>query len=105
LSTLLTASEDNAINAYDVKGGSQTGTFSGHTGWVLDVDVCGSGKYLASVGADRRVKVWELATKECVHTFDANDDSVWSCAWANDGTHLVAGSEDHSVQLFEIKDK
>ncbi len=86
-------------------GGNQLSTFSGHSGWVLDVDWSPNGKYFASAGADRKVKIWDAALKECVHTFDANEDAVWSCAWAADGTHLAAASEDHTVQLFEVKDK
>lgn len=54
------------------------GTLSGHGSWVLSVAFSPDGKYFASSSSDKTVKVWELATKQCVHTFSEHSDQVSS---------------------------
>lgn len=55
---------------------SVVGTLSGHASWVLSVAFSPDGKYFASSSSDKTVKVWELASKQCVHTFSEHNDQV-----------------------------
>lgn len=52
------------------------GTLSGHASWVLNVAFSPDGKYFVSGSSDRTVKVWELETKQCIHTFNEHTDQV-----------------------------
>lgn len=53
------------------------GTLSGHASWVLSVAFSPNGKQFVSGSSDKTVKVWELATKQCIHTFNEHNDQVW----------------------------
>lgn len=52
------------------------GTLSGHASWVLSVAFSPDGTHFVSGSADRTVKVWELVTKQCIHTFNEHNDQV-----------------------------
>ncbi|CAN0567485.1 unnamed protein product, partial [Ectocarpus sp. 12 AP-2014] len=77
-SLLFTASDDMRVNVYDVKNTSLVASFTGHTSWVLSVDCCPDGRHFATGGSDQTVKIWDMAAKECVHTFDsAHNNQVY----------------------------
>ena len=37
----------------------------------------GAAPQFASAGADRKVKLWDLRLRECMHAFDGHTDQVW----------------------------
>ncbi|CAN0446070.1 unnamed protein product [Ectocarpus sp. 12 AP-2014] len=128
-SLLFTASDDMRVNVYDVKNTSLVASFTGHTSWVLSVDCCPDGRHFATGhrkhvfprcvcpcfrvlyvfgslehrrGSDQTVKIWDMAAKECVHTFDsAHNNQVWSVAYSPAGDKLVSGCDDGVLQVFE----
>jgi WD repeat-containing protein 61 len=54
-------------------------------------------------GSDRTVKVWDMAGKECVHSFDsAHTDQVWGVAYSPNGDRLVSGGDDGVLQVYEL---
>jgi WD repeat-containing protein 61 len=56
----------------------------------------------ASGSCDRRVKVWDLRTRECLNSFEDQAEQVWSVAFSPDGKNIAAGSEDGSVSVYEV---
>lgn len=52
------------------------GTLSGHASWVLSVAFSPDGTHFVSGSADTTVKVWELASRQCVETFNKHTDQV-----------------------------
>lgn len=49
---------------------------SGHASWVLGVAFSPDGNNFVSGSSDKTVKVWEVKTRQCVHTFSEHADQV-----------------------------
>jgi len=59
---------------------------------------------LASCSADKKVKVWDVTTQLCSHTFNHHKDKVQSVQWHPVEAWLLAsGSFDHSVALLDCR--
>jgi len=57
---------------------------------------------LASCGADSSIKIWDLNTQSCLHTFTHHKDKVSVVKWHPlEATVLLAGSFDHTVSLVD----
>lgn len=97
---LLAGSDDSYICIYDVVGGQQVGSISAHQAWVLGLESCpagGAAPQFASSGTDRKVKLWDLRSKECVHAFEGHTDQVWDIAYNSDGSRIASVGDDASL--------
>jgi WD repeat-containing protein 61 len=74
-------------------------TLSGHPSYVLSLAVSPTGFVFAS-SSDRQVKIWELSTLECIHTFEDHKDQIWSIAFDETGARLASVSDDHSIRIY-----
>ncbi|KAJ1853933.1 hypothetical protein GGH12_004500 [Coemansia sp. RSA 1822] len=56
------------------------------------------GDMLVSASGDRTIKLWDLATRTCVHTLDEHTRGVATLDF--DGIHIVSGSSDRSIRIW-----
>ncbi len=73
----------------------------GHENAVQALAAEPSGRWLASGGADKTVKLWNLETGSGRRTYRNNPDFVSALAFAPDGGTFAAGGLDGSIRLLQ----
>lgn len=98
LGRLLAAASENIVSIRDVETDTRTHSFQSHTKEVMSICWNNTGEYLASVSQDS-VKVWSIATGECIHELSTTANKFHSCVFhPNFSTFLVIGG----YQTIEI---
>ncbi|WP_242060045.1 NB-ARC domain-containing protein [Oscillatoria sp. FACHB-1407] len=57
---------------------------------------------LASGSSDHTIKLWDLATGQCLQTLRGHTSRVWSVVFSPDGKTLASSSDDHTIKLWDV---
>ncbi|KAD3338411.1 hypothetical protein E3N88_33932 [Mikania micrantha] len=88
---LLAAASDKIVSIFDVENDRQTHSFQAHSGVVNNVCWDLNGEFLATV-SEESVKVWSLASRECIHELTSSGNQFHSCVFhPSYSTLLVVG--------------
>ena len=74
--------------------------FEGHENAVQALAADASGRWLASGGADKTVKLWDLETRQIKRTYRNHSDFVSALAVSADTNFVAAASLDGSIKLW-----
>lgn len=74
-----------------------------HADTVLCVRFSPDGKTLASSGADRMIKLWDVETGKLIKTLEGHTHHVTAIAWNVNGRELASGSADASVKIWNVE--
>ena len=77
-------------------------TFEGHTAWVTTLKFSRDGLRVVSGGWDGVVRLWEVATGNCVQIFEGHTLPVTTVAFSLDGRWVLSGSNDGNLRLWEV---
>lgn len=100
---LVTGSDDNQIKVHSLDGKTTTvlDTMCGHGGWILSIRRSPDNRHLVSTSADNKLKIWDLLTRECVHTFSDHQGKCWAAAFNSKGNKLASVSSDKSLVIYD----
>ena len=65
---------------------------TGHSAEVDSLDFSPDGRFLASIGRDRRILLWEVSTGRVVQRIEGGFDFVAKIAFSRDGRRLAVGA-------------
>ncbi|MDI7276637.1 MAG: hypothetical protein QME94_11720, partial [Anaerolineae bacterium] len=77
-------------------------SLEGHTGDVLAVAFTPDGRQAISASSDHALRVWDLASGECLRTLEGHADSVVTVAVTSDGRWAVSGSDDKTLRVWDV---
>jgi WD40 repeat protein len=78
----------------------------GHVGDIWGIAASPDGRWLATAGSDKTVKIWDAQTLKLIRTLEGYPDLVWCVTFSPDSRYLASGSaEDEShgqVRVIEV---
>ena len=78
-------------------------SFYGHSSTLSDLTFSPDGKTLATVGHDRKLRLWDLATGEERYAIVAHRDWVRSVAFDPDGWSLATSGDDKVARIWHVE--
>jgi len=95
-----TASYDTQIHV--IKSGQILHAIKEHSDAVYGLAFSPDGTMLASVSADRAMKIFDVDNGKLLYTLGEATDWLYAVAWSPDGKYLVTGGVDKSVRVYEV---
>jgi len=77
-------------------------TFEGHTDNVSAIAITPDGLQLVSGSQDKCLRLWNLASGQCLHTLEGHSKRVTSIAITPDGHLAVSGSHDKTLRVWDL---
>ncbi|HEU4407406.1 MAG TPA: NACHT domain-containing protein [Polyangiaceae bacterium] len=74
----------------------------GHYWFVQSCSISPDGRWLLSAGVDTTLRVWNVASGECVGVLRGHEGGVRACAFSPDGRSLISGGGDGTLRLWTI---
>lgn len=101
---ILTGSQDRNIRLFNPSTSRLIQTYSAHGYEVLDLSVSEDNSRFASVGGDKTVFLWDVATAQTLRRFTGHAARVNAVSFGGEGDSvLVSGSFDGTVKVWDLK--
>ncbi|KAG5503532.1 hypothetical protein JKF63_05672 [Porcisia hertigi] len=102
-STVVSASGDKTIHAWDALTGKTIQVFSGHRDVVQCICALDSTRF-ASAGNDCTVRLWSMGMESPLQVLEGHDSLIYSVCWSPALSELYTASEDHTVRVWRASD-
>jgi len=95
--------ENGTVRLIDLGSRGLLSSWPAHDDTIFDLSVSNDGRFLATAGGDRLVKIWELATQSEIARIEAHSPQVLTVAFNADGTQLVTGGADQQLKVWDVQ--
>lgn len=103
---ILTGSQDRTIRLYNPTTRHLIQSYNAHGYEVLDLAVSDDNVRFASVGGDKTVFLWDVATATTLRRFSGHAGRINACAFGGEGDAvIVSGSFDGTVKVWDGKSR
>ncbi len=98
------ATEDGELKVFEAASAKQLLDIKpSHSDTVFGVCFSPDNTKLASCGADKFVKVWELPSGKFLKSFEGHTHHVMDVGWKPDGKFLASGGADNNVKVWDYE--
>lgn len=84
-------------------GHREVKTFRGHSQGVWTVALAPDSLTLASAGADRLVRIWDVETGRLLRSLRGHTHDIRQILFTADGQSVISGSEDRTIRIWDLK--
>ena len=92
------------VEMFDVHTGQLTQSLDAGTTKPRDVAISPNGKYLAAVGSQTAIKLWEMPEARLkTDRFTGHVDSVQEIVYTPDGRQIVTGGVDGTIRIWQAR--
>ena len=96
--------EDGELKVFDPATGKLiVEVKNAHSDTVFGVSFSPDGKMLASCGADKFVKVFEVPTGKFIKSFEGHTHHVLDVGWKSDGKFLASAGADNAIKVWNFE--
>jgi WD40 repeat protein len=95
--------EDGEVKIFDVSGKPVIDFKAPHSDTVLGVAFSPDSTKLATCGADKFVKVWEVPSGKFLKSFEGHTHHVLDVGWKSDGKLLASGGADNAIKVWDYE--
>ncbi|TPX36671.1 hypothetical protein SmJEL517_g01362 [Synchytrium microbalum] len=61
------------------------------------------GQYVVSGSRDKSIRIWDVATGQCIHTLNGHDNWVRGVTTHPAGKHLISVSDDKTMRIWDLR--
>ncbi|MCR9201775.1 MAG: hypothetical protein NXI04_24275 [Planctomycetaceae bacterium] len=95
------ASRSGELTLWNVADGQLVHQFAdAHSDTVYGLDFSKDGQFLASAAADKFVKVFDVASRKFVRSYEGHTHHVMDVSWKGDGTRLASAGADNAIKVW-----
>ncbi len=102
---VLSGSNDHTIRVWDAEDGKSLAGWQASKHYVLSVVPMADGRRVITAGGstDRALKLWDIATQNCLRTLGGHTAATRSVSLARNQIRAVSGSNDQTLRLWNLE--
>ncbi len=101
--SIYSAGKDRTVQVISISNKSFLSDYPGHEDSVLDVDIGGNNRYVASASQDQTVRVWlPNVRNRPQYVLRTHTSAIWSARFSQDASQLATASSDRNVDVWRF---
>jgi WD40 repeat protein len=90
------------IRVWQADNGLPIITCEGHEDWIRAI-IFTSGRCMVSCSEDQTIRIWDVATGQCLKIIRGHTNRVRSLSLSSDESLLLSASEDQTIRLWDLE--